>query len=336
MEPHIRQGQIATLNPVGGGIGKLLFRSGNTQEAKQVLAIAAQEYPESNDVSDILQAINESSSTPKDESPHKRPAGIPIAVLTGIAIATLFFLFGRISVDRSQESVAGQLSAASLTTEKSSNPTPSVHPEQKQLTVATSDDGNANRQPTTTPIPSTDTTDKKNTSNPPVIVVAKPETSPTKEDIKSPEVVTNSQALKDISAKLKDTDGLRVEYADGVVRATPLEGVFPLGSTDPDNQGEALLHAIADTINEFKEPVKVHIIGFTDAALPQKKARWTDNWQLALYRAASTVALMKNGNNQHEWLASFRDVDQSPFPNDSDNNRRRNRTVIIEILPKNE
>ena len=211
-----------------------------------------------------------------------------------------------------------------------------MHPEQKQLTVATSDDGNANRQPTTTPIPSTDTTDKKNTSNPPVIVVAKPETSPTKEDIKSPEVVTNSQALKDISAKLKDTDGLRVEYADGVVRATPLEGVFPLGSTDPDNQGEALLHAIADTINEFKEPVKVHIIGFTDAALPQKKARWTDNWQLALYRAASTVALMKNGNNQHEWLASFRDVDQSPFPNDSDNNRRRNRTVIIEILPKNE
>lgn len=137
--------------------------------------------------------------------------------------------------------------------------------------------------------------------------------------------------IHDLSTLLEAVDGLRVEYLNGVIRATPVEGLFLSGAADPHPRGAALLRSIANALREAKDPMQVRIVGFTDVVPPQPGGRWVENWQLALYRSASAVAAMRGETNQHEWLASIGDERHAPCPNDSDANRRCNRTVVVEI-----
>lgn len=137
--------------------------------------------------------------------------------------------------------------------------------------------------------------------------------------------------IRDLSIPLEAIDGLRIEPLNGAIRATPVEGLFPSGAADPHPGGAALLRSIANALREAKDPVQVRIVGFTDVVPPQPGGRWVENWQLALFRAASAVAAMRGETDQHEWLASIGDERHAPCPNDSDANRRCNRTVVIEI-----
>ncbi|MGH8550710.1 MAG: hypothetical protein ACRERU_19340 [Methylococcales bacterium] len=289
-------------------LGKLLWKSGRREEAKAEWCLAAQEYPDDATVNALLDATKQ---TPSRRFPH-----LP-TVSAAIGIAFVAFFAGIMTVDTRQMDA----------------------PRRSELPVVTqSYDGSQREGQNSPPVPLS--VEKSVTSNHEAKRGSLPAGISQESGISAKPInnaITKPPAIpkpfENLSARLKATEGLHIEHKNGFVRVIPLEGLFPIGSSEPHANGEALLRMLADVINSAETPVKIRVIGFTDALPTQKRGRWSANWQLALYRAASTIALMKIGNH-HEWLASFGDEEQPPFPNNSDLNRQRNRTVIIEVLPQ--
>lgn len=160
-------------------------------------------------------------------------------------------------------------------------------------------------------------------------LVATPETNPTA-------AAANSKVISDLLTTLGAIEGLRIERLNDAIRVIPVEGLFPSGSIEPFPRSAILLRSIADALKAVTDPVRVRVVGFTDIVPPQPGGRWVENWRLALYRATGAVAAMRDEVNRHEWFASIGDERHTPCPNDSDVNRRCNRTVIVEIRAVND
>lgn len=124
------------------------------------------------------------------------------------------------------------------------------------------------------------------------------------------------------------------EVVDGIQLGVSDELLFPSGGTKLEEKGQALIARVASRIQKDQGVVSVE--GHTDDVPVGKtlSARYPTNWELAGARAAVvTRVLSENGVDPKR----LRAVSRGPFaplvPNDSPENRARNRRTEIILRP---
>ncbi len=79
----------------------------------------------------------------------------------------------------------------------------------------------------------------------------------------------------------------------------------------------------------------VEVVGHSDSIPPQPGSAWDDNWRLAFNRAHAAVGHLRTHAEAGtiNWLASAMGELNPPFSNDTEEDRSRNRTVVLYITP---
>lgn len=122
-------------------------------------------------------------------------------------------------------------------------------------------------------------------------------------------------------------DGLRLNVSDEVL--------FASGSAELDERGRKVLVKVAAQLTQLEDTILVR--GHTDdrkigGALAQ---RYPTNWELAAARAARVVRLLEEKGVKPARLAAVSLGPNDPVaPNDSAENRARNRRIEILLVPK--
>lgn len=124
------------------------------------------------------------------------------------------------------------------------------------------------------------------------------------------------------------------KVVDGIQLGVSDELLFPSGGTEINDAGKALIARVAKRIQQDSGAIFVE--GHTDDVQvgPRLKAIYPTNWELAGARAAMvTRVLTENGVDP----ARVRAVSRGPFdplvPNDSPENRAKNRRTEIVLRP---
>ena len=118
-------------------------------------------------------------------------------------------------------------------------------------------------------------------------------------------------------------------YEDDLVSVVtvPGEGLFAPGSAAIDRRFEPTFARIAQALNGV--PGAVIVTGHTDNK-PIRTARFPSNWELSTERARSVMKLMADSLAQPARLSAEGMADSDPVaPNDSEDNRRKNRRVMV-------
>jgi chemotaxis protein MotB len=122
-------------------------------------------------------------------------------------------------------------------------------------------------------------------------------------------------------------EGLRLNVSDEVL--------FASGSADLDEKGRKVLVKVATQLKQLEDTILVR--GHTDdrpigGALAQ---RFPTNWELAAARAARVVRLLEERGVPSKRLTALSLGSNDPVaPNDSAENRARNRRIEILLVPK--
>jgi len=122
-------------------------------------------------------------------------------------------------------------------------------------------------------------------------------------------------------------EGLRLNVSDEVL--------FASGSAELDAKGQEVLVKVAAQLVPLKDAI--HVRGHTDdrkigGALAE---RYPTNWELAAARAASVVRLLERKGVSPKRLSAISLGPNDPVaPNDSAENRARNRRIEILLVPK--
>lgn len=122
-------------------------------------------------------------------------------------------------------------------------------------------------------------------------------------------------------------DGLRLNVSDEVL--------FASGSAELDERGRKVLVKVAAQLTQLEDTILVR--GHTDdrkigGALAE---RYPTNWELAAARAARVVRLLEEKGVKPARLAAVSLGPNDPVaPNDSAENRARNRRIEILLVPK--
>ncbi|HUW75431.1 MAG TPA: flagellar motor protein MotD [Gallionella sp.] len=116
----------------------------------------------------------------------------------------------------------------------------------------------------------------------------------------------------------------------GVVIDIRASSLFKTGEADIQPGALGVLHKVAAELNNEKLPIEVE--GYTDD-IPIKTAQFPSNWELSSARASSVVRMMIDNGVSSERLAAVGLASNHPLvPNDSPENRDRNRRVSITIM----
>lgn len=116
----------------------------------------------------------------------------------------------------------------------------------------------------------------------------------------------------------------------GVVIDIRASSLFRTGEADIQPGALGVLRKVAAQLNNEKLPIEVE--GYTDD-IPIKTAQFPSNWELSSARASSVVRMMIDNGVTSERLAAVGLASNHPLvPNDSPENRDRNRRVSITIM----
>ena len=110
------------------------------------------------------------------------------------------------------------------------------------------------------------------------------------------------------------------------------QGVFS-SATRLSPQGRAVLTDAGRQIARLGKPVQVTVVGCTDNVPVTRKSAFKDNTDLGLQRAAEAVKVLQPvaGLPASSFKAVSYGTQWSPYPNDTPQNRARNRTVALRI-----
>jgi chemotaxis protein MotB len=154
------------------------------------------------------------------------------------------------------------------------------------------------------------------------------------------EIVARERALDVLRTRLTHdlADALQtkrlemVRDARGVVLSLPEQATFPVGTADPTDEARELIQRLATTLATLPNPVRVE--GHTDD-VPIRTARFTSNWELSTARASAVVAyLVQSGGIDPQRLSAAGYGEFHPrAPNDSPENRARNRRIDLVVQP---
>jgi chemotaxis protein MotB len=141
------------------------------------------------------------------------------------------------------------------------------------------------------------------------------------------------RTLSDRFRSLVDTGKLTVVFRNGqMVLKLPSGILFPSGSADLSEGGQAALAEVLTALNEFKDR-RFNVAGHTDN-LPIKSRQFKNNWYLSSARAISVVQFMIDAGFPAKNLAAAGYGEFDPVAaNDTDKNREQNRRIEIILVP---
>lgn len=127
-------------------------------------------------------------------------------------------------------------------------------------------------------------------------------------------------------------DGIGVAFTNGQAVITFAEPVFSSYATLAD-AGAARLRELAGRIAAVGEPLTVTICGHTDPTPVRAGGRYADNFELGMDRAVSAMFFLRYQAGLTNTLLSARSLAEAdpPFPNDTPESSRRNRTVTLRV-----
>ncbi len=156
------------------------------------------------------------------------------------------------------------------------------------------------------------------------------------------EVLSNKdKAVTDLKNRItsallnfKEND-LTVKVKNGKVYVSLAEQLlFGSGSIDVDPKGATALQQLAKAIRD-QHDLQIMVEGHTDnVPISKKTAYMQDNWDLSVMRATSiTKILIKAGVSTHQIVAAGKGEFSPLSPNDSPQNKQKNRRTEIIITP---
>lgn len=155
---------------------------------------------------------------------------------------------------------------------------------------------------------------------------------PSVTQVAMPKPAAGSAHLASLAERLRGHGELRAERRGGVLTITFSDGLFPSGSDVPTRAGQTMLRSIARELAATSAPMLVIVEGFTDSNPPPQDGRWSDNWSLAFSRAYAAVELMRrDAGGAVSWSARSAGDIGTPYANDGDTSRARNRTVVLHV-----
>ncbi|MBP9925354.1 MAG: OmpA family protein [Cyclobacteriaceae bacterium] len=132
----------------------------------------------------------------------------------------------------------------------------------------------------------------------------------------------------------KESD-LTVKVKNGKVYVSLAEQLlFGSGSIVVDNKGVGALQQLAKAIKDQKD-IQITIEGHTDNVPISKKSTYMqDNWDLSVMRATSITKILTDAGLSPKQITASGKGEYSPLaPNDSPQNRQKNRRTEIIITP---
>lgn len=128
--------------------------------------------------------------------------------------------------------------------------------------------------------------------------------------------------LQNYASIRTDERGLVISIEDSVF--------FAKGSAEIEPDKQQMLKSIADLIKKLPNYIRVE--GYTDN-LPIHTEKYRSNWELSVSRATNVInALVQNGVNPEKLIAVGYGEYKPRFPNNSEENRAKNRRVDIVIM----
>ena len=149
------------------------------------------------------------------------------------------------------------------------------------------------------------------------------------------------QRMKNIADGLSQTMSPLIEQNQVHIEQTKRGIVIDISASFLFKAGDAVLQAGAqDVLRQViwvlsREDLPIEVEGHTDDA-PIKTAQFPSNWELSSARASSVVRMLVENGVPPERLAAVGLASNQPVvPNDSTENRARNRRVSITVLSPN-
>lgn len=151
---------------------------------------------------------------------------------------------------------------------------------------------------------------------------------------------SNASAQRSIASQLQkiaeatgDAESISVrEQSQGITVSLSAGVLFQSGSDKLKPGAEALLDQIAQPLNDIQNPLEV--VAYTDDVQPQQTADLKNNWLVGNARSYSVLRHLIDADKMAENRLSTGNRGQyTPlYPNDSPENRARNRRVDINIV----
>jgi chemotaxis protein MotB len=152
-------------------------------------------------------------------------------------------------------------------------------------------------------------------------------------------VVSGQTAQDDLQLRLEKelSEALRLQRVDihrdarGLIVSLPQEAAFAIGSTDVSPGARDLISRVAAAVAPTSHAIRIE--GHTDN-VPIRTARYASNWELSTARASAVVVfLVKDAEFDPARLSAAGYGEFHPrVPNDTAENRARNRRIDIVIL----
>jgi chemotaxis protein MotB len=152
-------------------------------------------------------------------------------------------------------------------------------------------------------------------------------------------VVAGQTAQDDLQLRLEKelSEALRLQRVDihrdarGLIVSLPQEAAFAIGSTDVSPEARDLINRVAAAVAPTLHAIRIE--GHTDN-VPIRTARYASNWELSTARASAVVAfLVERAEFDPARLSAAGYGEFHPrVPNDTAQNRARNRRIDIVIL----
>jgi flagellar motor protein MotB len=138
--------------------------------------------------------------------------------------------------------------------------------------------------------------------------------------------------LTSLTDRLSSRANVRVERRGGGLMITFADGLFASGSDIPTISGHTTLRSMARDLAASSTPLHVMVEGFTDSKRPRRRNRWADNWSLGFSRAHNAVQfLRRDAGTAISWSARSGGDVGTPYVNDGEASRARNRTVVLHV-----
>ncbi|MBK8013706.1 MAG: OmpA family protein [Deltaproteobacteria bacterium] len=152
---------------------------------------------------------------------------------------------------------------------------------------------------------------------------------------KAEQEATQFRSLADRLKSMVDAGKLEVVMRKGRINLKlPDDILFPSGSQQLKKEGREALVSVAEVLKEV--PGREFLIaGHTDNVPVKRGGRFKSNWDLSTARAVEVVKLMISHGVEPEGLAAAGYGEFDPIaPNDSKEERQKNRRLEIILMPK--
>lgn len=134
----------------------------------------------------------------------------------------------------------------------------------------------------------------------------------------------------------QNTKGLKgvvgAHFDNGVITLrVPSDVMFAPGQVELSEAGKVVMRDLKDLLIKHADQ-KINIRGFTDDVLPSGNSRFKDNWEISAMRSVNVLRFIMSMGIQANRLTATGLADLEPlFPNNSTENRARNRRIEIAL-----